>query len=176
MDLVGSVQLADPPEGQGLDGDLLDLDPVHGVDRCSIGGRELVELGDHEEGHDALALVADRRHGEVSRATELEAGDSSGQGLDVDAVPATLVEGAGHRADVGVTGADVDVEALVEVTEGSVQQDVLAVLGVGDEAHAQAVPRRTAAAFIEYHSKLRRSPVRRSTCGAQPRLWSRLTS
>ena len=55
-----------------------------------------------------------------------------GIGLDIDAVPTPLAEQFGNGVLVGRTGADVDVETALDMTEGAPQHYIFEVLGVGN--------------------------------------------
>ena len=51
-------------------------------------------------------------------------------GLDIDARPASLVESARHGVDVGILGADIDIEPLRHVLERTPQHDVFVILRI----------------------------------------------
>ena len=53
-----------------------------------------------------------------------------GNGLDVDAGPAVVIKSLGDRVVDGIVGADVDVKAVFDVSEGAPQADVFEVLCV----------------------------------------------
>src|SRR5690606_33767363 len=65
--------------------------------------------------------------------------------LDVDPGPAEVVEVLGDRRGHRVVRADVDVESLALVTEYTAQEDVFAVLRVGDHRHGSNTFRQCAA-------------------------------
>jgi hypothetical protein len=53
--------------------------------------------------------------------------------LDVHAAPATVVEELRHGVDIGIPAPYVDVATVGHVPQCAPQDDVLAVLGVGDQ-------------------------------------------
>jgi hypothetical protein len=78
--------------------------------------------------------VGDRRVDELVARSGLE--ELLGvlrHGVDVDASPAPVVEGLGHRQVHRVVGADVDVSAVCDMAERPPEDDILAVLRVRDE-------------------------------------------
>ncbi len=58
-----------------------------------------------------------------------------GDRLDVDAGPAVVIKRLGDGVVDGIVGANVDVEAVFDVSEGAPQADVFEVLCVGNERH-----------------------------------------
>ena len=120
MDVGRRVVAADRGEGGGFDGGFGDRH-AEGAVAGDGGGVEGGEAGfgalDGVEGLAAGLGGEGEAEVEVARAGGGKAAVGGLGGLDVEAVPAAVVEGAGDGVDVGVGGADVDVEASGEVAQ-----------------------------------------------------------
>lgn len=133
---VLGVLLADGGEGAGFDGLTVD---VHAEGRAFLAGgwvdgRE-AGAGDAVEGEFVGAVAGHALQVGVVGALLAEGVVVGLHRLDVDAGPATVVEGFGDGIVDGVVGADVDVEAVFELFEGAPQADVFEILCVRNEGH-----------------------------------------
>jgi hypothetical protein len=74
-------------------------------------------------------------HGGIARALLAQRVEVILHRLDVDAVPAVIVEGFGDRVVARVIGADIDVETVFELLECAPQADVFKILCIRNERH-----------------------------------------
>ncbi len=139
VDVGSRVQAADLGQGAHRHHDL-----AHGARAGMCGGDGGVERrqpGALDRVQHRLARPCAQRQlqGDVARPGGAQAGGLGGKRLDVHSAPAAVVEGAGDAVLVRVLGADVDKEAALDRAECPPQEDVLEVLGVGDERHGAPV-------------------------------------
>src|SRR5262249_4113874 len=95
------------------------------------------------------------------------------QGLDVDAGPAALVEGAGDAVDIRVVGADIDIEAA-RAGKGAREHHILEILGVAGDRHRtrdRVLSKRGSRPILRSRDgRLRRRSAARSTARGR---WAR---
>lgn len=115
---IGSILFADGGQCAGFDGEAAH---VHAEVFALLGdgwvrGGE-AGAGDAVEGDFARLVAGDALHGGIARALLAQRVVVILHRLDVDAVPAVIVEGFGDRVVARVIGADIDVETVFELLE-----------------------------------------------------------
>ena len=103
-----------------------------------IGGAGLPRGGSFMQDQGAVLARQGDVQVDVAGAVLLQRGESLGMGLHIDAAPPLVVKGLRHRRGFGPTGADVDVEAARLPPEDPVQDNVFAILRIGNEHQTES--------------------------------------
>ena len=135
---IRGVLFADRRQCTGLYGEATH---VHALVFVLPGDRRIgcgqAGIGDGVERHFAGLVAGDALHGGIAGALLAEGVVVVLHRLDVHALPAVVIEGFGDRVVMWVVGTDIDIEALLDLLEGTPQADVFKILRIRNERHGR---------------------------------------